>query len=365
MSMVQKFPSLSREQWLSRMEKRAMSDAAIRKNIADYKNMQVGIATATSNLVNPITKAVTEASDKQIESQKQSARKQFLATNSAAVDQALLQKQAMQISKDNVKKMKKLAAVMNTYIGELKKGKPSDKQDAILTELADNAIRTQSILDHIEKQKVVDEDLNKTIDLEIEVDELKRELEDRERIIRQYKEAGGREATGLEVIQEAEEEVLNAAIISEQLEEHTMEPSTTKPKFPEATSLPTYDESQKEKKKDIKKKGRQQIADKASEIAKQLGEQEYISPEQALASYKTYSTRSVTKTKSSDKPSNSGNGLSPAAVKDVNRIQVLLASNNAGNDSGIQEFLRILKKLLRQKIISRTDYNRFIESWRK
>ena len=413
----QRFPTKSRQQWLDNLERKAKSDAAIRKGIADYKNMQVGIASATSNLFNPITKATAESSEKQLESQKQLARKQFLATNSAAVDQALLQQQAIQISKDNVKKLKKLSAVMNTYVTELKKGRPSDKEEAILAELGENATRTQSILEHIEKQKAASDELNKTIDLEIEVDRLKSELSDAQKLIQRYKDTGGKEAAGLAEVQEAQQELLVEAVSRVPT---SSEPSTSstpytvlKPsesvkaekssdkhltedyykelrKASNGTSAEILRIIEEIKKTDPKYTFKYATGDEPEKILDDLDKVEKVYRVKASKEWKEHPNMQLYRETINeweqyrkkrigerfedpylryDEYLKTGKGLdsklNSAAVNDINRIQVLLASNNAGNDAGLQEFLKILKKLLRQKIMTKTDYNRFVESWRK
>ncbi len=52
---------------------------------------------------------------------------------------------------------------------------------------------------------------------------------------------------------------------------------------------------------------------------------------------------------------NTGSGL--------NRVKLLLASHQAGNSAGVNEFMDLLKKLLKQNEISKSDYDKFLEQW--
>ena len=49
--------------------------------------------------------------------------------------------------------------------------------------------------------------------------------------------------------------------------------------------------------------------------------------------------------------------------QDMERMKLLLASHQAGNSAGVNEFMELLKKLLKQNEISKSDYDKFLEQW--
>jgi hypothetical protein len=44
-------------------------------------------------------------------------------------------------------------------------------------------------------------------------------------------------------------------------------------------------------------------------------------------------------------------------------MNLLLASHEAGNSAGVNEFMELLKKLLKQNEISKSDYDKFLKQW--
>jgi hypothetical protein len=306
---------------------------------------------------------------------------------------------------------------MNTYVTELKKGRPSDKEEAILAELGENATRTQSILEHIEKQKAASDELNKTIDLEIEVDRLKGELSDAQKLIQRYKATGGKEAAGLAEVQEAQQELLVEAVSRVPTSSEPSTSSTPYTMLKPSESVKAEKSSDKHLTEDYYKELRKASNGTSAEILRIIEEIKKTDPKytfkyatgdepekilddldkvekvyrvkaskewkehpnmqlyrETINEWEQYRKKRIGERFEDpylryDEYLKTGKGLdsklNSAAVNDINRIQVLLASNNAGNDAGLQEFLKILKKLLRQKIMTKTDYNRFVESWRK
>ena len=61
-------------------------------------------------------------------------------------------------------------------------------------------------------------------------------------------------------------------------------------------------------------------------------------------------------------PSTSGSGFDKE--KNMMLVNLLLASNRAGNDAGFNEFKEKLNKLLSKKMISSSDYEKFVKNWR-
>jgi hypothetical protein len=51
--------------------------------------------------------------------------------------------------------------------------------------------------------------------------------------------------------------------------------------------------------------------------------------------------------------------------KEFDSAKLLLASNNAGNTAGFEEFNSKLRDLVKRGIITKTTYKKFINSWRK
>ena len=45
------------------------------------------------------------------------------------------------------------------------------------------------------------------------------------------------------------------------------------------------------------------------------------------------------------------------------RLDLLLSSHQAGNSAGMKEFHALLNKLLKQKRISKNEYDTFIKQW--
>ena len=63
---------------------------------------------------------------------------------------------------------------------------------------------------------------------------------------------------------------------------------------------------------------------------------------------------------------NVGSGIknkSRSKKKDLERMKLLLASHQAGNSAGVNEFMDLLKKLLKQNEISKSDYDKFLQQW--
>lgn len=78
-------------------------------------------------------------------------------------------------------------------------------------------------------------------------------------------------------------------------------------------------------------------------------------------------TGTATESKPSDQPfgTHTGQGVCVSPNnKNLDLVNLLLASNRAGNTSGFKEFEGKLNKLLDKKMITKSDYETFLKSWR-
>ena len=74
---------------------------------------------------------------------------------------------------------------------------------------------------------------------------------------------------------------------------------------------------------------------------------------------------SRTRSKSIEEIPSKSSSSSKQSGKGINeRVQLLLASNKAGNTAGKQEFEKLLNKLKKNKIISKSEYIMLLHSWK-
>jgi hypothetical protein len=350
------------------LEKAHKSNSHIIQLATDYINQKNGITTAAKELFAPVTAATDTARDVLTTTAKKIAEDQTALTKSNHAD-------IKNINIEVVERISKQAEIQKQYADAVLKQVES-KIDERTKETLENISKTaEDIRDDVMRVRTANvNEIQQVKERMIEQDEhlkdLHKEMRDEQSGTR---EILSKHTSTLEEIQAAIrkdfEELPNVdASTSTEPSTSVEAPSTSKKLTKEELKKIINDKMMDEYKAEFNIRGSNRedlevvnkaldkiINDKRDLDPVKYTKNTFIEKYNALYGESAYNQL--------DKSSGSGLVSKGKKKKNLERVKLLLASHKAGNSAGVNEFMDLLKKLLKQNEISKSDYENFLKMW--
>jgi hypothetical protein len=416
-----KEPNRYLRDYTDKLEKAANTDRRLRDLVSDYINTKNGIATAAKDLFSPIVAATDDQTKKQQDSAKSIAdlninldRKQTQLANSLHVDNQIQANQrnqrVIEAIRENLADIGRIAEIQQQYIDTIfdMEKRLTEESHKVLKEVKDSAkkieeeVAFKSDLSN-ERFMALKDDLLKQGDKLDELDKtvVKESTTTRTRLTEHRTALEEMHKTELEKLKDLESKMSGT---STSTTSSTTSEVATKPKQGPQRPAKEHDSGDEEenleeedkreyaalraalktkvknlgyelllfecKRLNIKMEGKKDMDHLKDYYAVETGKDwDDIDYKDELPILKAFYKKKFDKEWDiADAPSTSGNGVGASRIRGVpnkERLNLLLSSHKAGNSAGIEEFHKLLNKLLKQKNITKIEYDEFLKQWPK